>query len=202
MVKKTFNDVATPMIHEPEGEIRSVYYRQTVGYDKDGRILFDVMSRPKWQNGGGFVISYTEKVCDFLAKYSTGSVVRLFLYIAHRQSYGQGGCFGFRCSHKYLQQVLKLDRSTVWEGLKLLKEKGLVNESRVDGHTEFMVNPDYVTIGADKKTRVRVWASRTGQGTYTDSDVRSTKANLDGLVSPLVRPRSSVSLDDDICEMN
>lgn len=141
---------------------KSVSYKEVIGYDADGQVLYDVVQRPRYQNGRGFVISYTAKLNEFLCRVSTGSIVRVFLYIAHNQSYGENGQFGFRCSHKHIEQALRLDRTTVWDALKYLKDNRLVNETRVDGCPEFMVNPDYVTIGADKKLRVRVWQSRCG----------------------------------------
>lgn len=147
---------------------RSVSYKEVIGYDANGQVLYDVVQRPRYQNGSGFVISYTSKINEFLMRVSTGSIVRVFLYIAHNQSYGQNGQFGFRCSHKHIEQALRLDRTTVWDALKFLKDKGIVNETRVDGCPEFMVNPEYVTIGADKNVRVREWINRRG-GAVIDS---------------------------------
>lgn len=98
---------------------------------------------------------------DFIESTRQGSVVRLFLYLAHNQNYGtEGKTFGYRCSHKYLQQVLGLDRKSVYNAVAYLKEKFLLIETREDGTSEFMVNPNYITIGSDKKTRMRVWNER------------------------------------------
>lgn len=141
---------------------RSVSYKEVIGYDAEGQVIYDTIQRPRYQNGRGFVISYTAKLNEFLMRVSTGSIVRVFLYIAHNQSYGQNGQFGFRCTHKHIEQALRLDRTTVWDALKFLKDKGLVTETRIDGCPEFMVNPEYVTIGADKNLRVREWTRRRG----------------------------------------
>ena len=137
-----------------------VAYKETIGYDVNGEVVYDNVKRSVRQNGGGFVISYTEKMCDFLARVSTGSVVRVFLYIAHHQNYGNDGIFGFRCTHKFLEQALRLDRKSVYSALATLKDKYLLVETREGGCTEFMVNPQYVTIGQDKKARVREWNLR------------------------------------------
>ena len=139
-----------------------VVYQQFVGVNAKGEVVYDVTKRARvTQNGDGFVISYTEKMCDFLSRVSTGSIVRVFLYIAHNQNYGNDGkAFGYRCSHKYLQQVLRMTKPTLWEALKYLKDNFLVNECRVNGLPEFMVNPNYVTIGNDKKARVAEWNRR------------------------------------------
>ena len=145
-----------------EDTSKSVSYKEIIGYGDDGEVLYDVVRRPRSRNGSGFVISYTAKLNDFLRRVSAGSVVRVFLYIAHNQSYGQNGQFGMRCSHRHIEEALQLDRSTVWDALKFLKDKRLLNETRVDGCCEFMVNPEYVTIGADRNIRVREWQRRCG----------------------------------------
>ena len=111
--------------------IDATQYLEVVRYDKNGEILSRVEKKAVSKNGSGFVISYTEKVCDFLAKTDKASVVRIFLFIAHHQQYGQDGCFGYRCSHKYLEQVLHLNRKTVYEALAELKKAFLVNEARI-----------------------------------------------------------------------
>lgn len=139
-----------------------IKYKQTVAYDENGEVVYDVTKNAaKCQNGGGFVLSYTEKMCEFLEKCSVGATVRVFLYIAHHQSFGNDGeQFGYRCSHKYLQQVLRLDRKSVYNALRSLKDSFLVNETKINGVSEFMVNPQYVTIGTDKKARLAVWNQR------------------------------------------
>ena len=139
---------------------RRVEYKRSIAYDEDGEVIYDVKRKPAWQNGGGFVISYTEKMCDFIAETGVGSIVRVFLFIAHHQNYGVDGVYGYRCTHKYLQQVLRLDRKSVYNALKYLKDKFLIHEGRFAGSTEFMVNPAYVTIGTEKKKRVAEWNKR------------------------------------------
>ena len=139
---------------------KRVEYKRSIAYDQNGEVIYDVKRKPAWQNGGGFVISYTEKMCDFIAETGVGSTVRVFLYIAHHQNYGVDGVFGYRCTHKYLQQVLRLDRKSVYNALRYLKDKFLIHEGKFAGATEFMVNPAYVTIGTEKKKRVAEWNSR------------------------------------------
>lgn len=134
---------------------------ETVRYDENGEVIVDTVRKIRSKNGSGFVISYTAKMLEFIESTRQGSVVRLFLYLAHNQNYGtEGKTFGYRCSHKFLQQVLGLDRKSVYNAIAYLKEKFLLIETSEDGSTEFMVNPNYVTIGADKKARMRVWNER------------------------------------------
>ncbi len=134
---------------------------ETIRYDSQGNVISDFVRKSRSQNGSGWVISYTAKMCDFIATTKQGSVVRLFLYLAHNQQYGTDGkTYGYRCSHKFLQQVLSLDKKSIYNALQQLKENFLVLETREEGTSEFMVNPNYVTLGTDKKTRMRVWNQR------------------------------------------
>lgn len=142
-------------------EVARVVYKEVITYDENGEVVYDTMRKVSSPNGGGFVISYTEKMCDFISKCRTGSVVRLFLYVAHHQSYGNDGIqFGYRCSRKFLEGILGLDRKSVYSAIVYLKDKFLLHEMKIDGQTEYMVNPAYVTIGADKKRRVVEWERR------------------------------------------
>ena len=137
-----------------------VLYRGSYGVDCNGEIVYDTMSRPVYENGGGFVISYTAKMLDFIAKTRAGSVVRLFVYLAHQQQFANSGQFGFRCTRKYLEQVLGLDRKSVYSGLKELQDNFLIIETKVNGGSEFMVNPAYVTIGRGRRERDTEWSRR------------------------------------------
>lgn len=137
-----------------------VVYRGSYGVDSDGEIVYDTMSRPVYENGGGFVISYSEKMLDFITKTSTGSVVRLFVFLAHQQRFANSGQFGYRCTRKYLEHVLNLDRKSVYRALKELQDNFLVLETKIDGVSEFMVNPAYVTIGRGRRERDTEWSRR------------------------------------------
>lgn len=136
------------------------YMRQTTVCDKNGEIISDVTRKVVRQNGSGFVISYTEKMIDFLKKVSTSATVRVFLLLAHRQGYGDNGIYGYRCSKKYLSEVLHLTRKSIYDAINYLIDNFLVVENKFDGQTEFMVNPDYVTIGTNKQARLREWSQR------------------------------------------
>lgn len=138
-----------------------VVSKQTIGYDANGEIVFEMTRKPFRANGSGFVVSYTDKICELLSKVRTGSVIRVFFFIAHHQQYGSDGKqFGYRCSHKHIEESLDLDKSVVWDALKYLRDNFLVLESKVEGFSEFMVNPNYITIGSNKKERLREWSRR------------------------------------------
>ena len=136
------------------------FYKEVITYDDCGNVISDTVSLNRKKNGSGFVISYTAKMCEFLEKNTKGSIVRLFVYIAHHQNYGKDGVFGFRTTRQYLSKVLRLNPKTVYEGLEYLLSEFLIVENRFDGVLEFMVNPAYVTVGSDKKIREQEWNLR------------------------------------------
>lgn len=145
---------------EKANQVHRAAYVEVTRYDSNGELISSSTFTAKKQNGGGFVISYTEKMTDFIAKTETPSVVRIFLYLAHNQQYGVNGVYGYRCTRKYLETALNITRKSVYSALTKLKEDFLVNEIKVDGLSEFMVNPNYVTMGRDKQARVREWNLR------------------------------------------
>lgn len=142
---------------DEESERPKVYERVFMECDKNGEIIRSYSSRSRSQNGSGFVLSYTEKISELILKVEQASILRVFFYIAHHQHHELGG---YRCSRKHLAETLNLNAKTVYDALKWLQDHFIVNESRVDGQLEFMVNPAYVTVGADKKKRLALWNSR------------------------------------------
>ena len=160
MVKQKSNVVEFSAPLSATEKVNRTAYVEVSRYDSNGELISSNTFTAKKQNGSGFVISYTEKMSEFIEKTSVPSVVRIFLYIAHKQQYGVNGVYGYRCTRKHFEQALKIDRKSVYSALTSLKNDFLVNELKVDGLSEFMVNPNYVTMGRDKQDRVREWNRR------------------------------------------
>lgn len=163
MVKKKSNVVEfkSPLSATAKAEqANRTAYVEVSRYDSNGELISAATFKARKQNGSGFVISYTEKMTEFIAKTDTPSVVRIFLYLAHNQQYGVNGVYGYRCTRKHLEQVMNITRKSVYSALTKLKEDFLVNETKIDGLSEFMVNPNYVTMGRDKQARIREWNLR------------------------------------------
>lgn len=134
-----------------------VYARAVISYDDAGNEISHSVSRVQSQNGSGFVLSYSDKICDLIAKVTQPTILRVFFYIAHNQHHELGG---FRVSRKHISDALNIDAKSVYSALRWLQENYLVLETRVDGQLEFMVNPNYVTVGANKKARLSLWNAR------------------------------------------
>lgn len=145
---------------DSSSEVPRVRYKDITTYDDNGEVISQTTVQNIGRNGSGFVLSYTAKMDEFVRKTSTGAVVRVFLYLAHHQNYGVDGVFGYRCSRQHICDALGLTRKTVYSALEYLISEFLVNEIRVAGTLEYMVNPDYVTVGSNRKARDREWSQR------------------------------------------
>lgn len=137
-----------------------VWYKDVTLYDQQGEVISHSTVKNVGKNGGGFVLSYTAKMDEFIKKTSTGAVVRVFLYLAHHQNYGVDGIFGYRCSRQHICDALGLTRRSVYGALEYLIKEFLVNEIRIAGVNEYMVNPAYITVGSNRKARDKEWSQR------------------------------------------
>ena len=122
-----------------------------------------------------FTVTYSERCIEFVKKHSTGSILQIFFYLALNQdSNSENVIGGFKCTKKHLEDELKLRKSTVWSALKYLEDELLVNETIINGQTEFMVNPYYVMVGEDRDKRIAEWVRRV----KLDNEKRRAKRNL------------------------
>lgn len=142
----------------------SGYVRQVTTIDEGtGEIISDVFSRGS-PNGKGYILMYTEKVVKLITDCPSASTLKVFMLLSMGQQFEERGMI---TTKKAIQDKLGIDKSTCLVAFKWLKEHFIINECKIDGHTEFMVNPEYVTIGRDKKKRqaewLRRWAGKTVQ---------------------------------------
>lgn len=144
-------------IRDDLGERRTIVRKVTQGIDENGEVVYETSSAVRPKNKGGFVMVYSQKVTEFIKKCSQPSVIRVFIYIAMNQHHELGG---FRASRKHISEALGIDRRSVFNALEYLIDKNIVNEIHVCGQLEYMVNPDYVTVGADRVKRERMWKQR------------------------------------------
>lgn len=131
--------------------------RQVVTADADtGEIFSDVFTAGS-PNGKGYVLMYTEKVVKLIADCPSAATLKVFMLLSMGQQFDERG---YITTKKAVQDKLGITKPTCIEAFKWLKENFIINETKIDGHTEFMVNPEYVTIGRDKKKRQAEWIRR------------------------------------------
>jgi len=140
----------------------SGYIKQTAVYDEStGELIREVLTRGS-PNGKGWVIVYTENTQELLLKCNSAATLKVFMFLAMNQQFEERG---FVTTKKYVQETLGIDKKTCICAFNWLKENMIINETRVNGCTEFMVNPRYVTVGRDKKAREKEWVKRWTGGT-------------------------------------
>ncbi len=132
-------------------------FTEIITYDEQG----DMVSRKMFKgssNGKGWCMMYTDKVTDLILKCPSGATVKVFMLLAMGQQFDERGMITTKTA---IQEKLGITKPTCLAAFKWLKENFIINEYKNDGgYTEFMVNPEYVSIGKDKKKRQREWIRR------------------------------------------
>ena len=84
--------------------------------------------------------------------------IKIFLYLAIKQP--NDGIRGYIIDKKQLQFDLKLTRTVFFDSLRWLKENLVVNELKLVGESDFMVNPYIVMNNGDRDARIAEWVRR------------------------------------------
>lgn len=158
----------------------SGYIKQTSIYDDEtGELIREVTSKGS-PNGRGWVMMYTDNVQELLLKCNSAATLKVFMLLAVNQKFEERG---YITTKQAVQEKLGITKKTCIEAFNWLKENMVINEIRVNGCTEFMVNPRYVTVGRDKKAREKEWVKRwTGGVVSTQRLPESKKIKLIGEV--------------------
>ena len=154
------------------------YIKQTSIYDDEtGELIREVTSKGS-PNGKGWVMMYTSNVQELLLKCNSAATLKVFMLLAVNQQFEERG---YITTKQAVQEKLGITKKTCIEAFNWLKENMVINETRVNGCTEFMVNPRYVTVGRDKKAREKEWVKRwTGGVVSTQRLPESKKIKLIG----------------------
>ncbi len=157
MAKKLSKAVELNADNPDVGKLITPNFTEVITYDERG----DMVSRKMFKgsrNGKGWCMMYTDKVTDLILKCPSGATVKVFMLLAMGQQFDERGCITTKTA---VQEKLGITKPTCLAAFKWLKENFIINEYKNDGgYTEFMVNPEYVSIGKDKKKRQREWVRR------------------------------------------
>ena len=85
-------------------------------------------------------------------------IIKIFFYLAFHQP--DEGIRGYQIDKTQLQYDLKLCRTNFLVALRWLKENLVVNELKLVGYSDFMVNPYIVMNNGDKNERIAEWNRR------------------------------------------
>lgn len=84
--------------------------------------------------------------------------IKIFLYLAFHQP--QEGIRGYVIDKTQLNFDLKLSRTKFFKALRWLKENLVVNELKMVGYSDFMINPYIVMNNGDRDARIAEWTRR------------------------------------------
>ena len=152
------------------------YVRKTEIFDGDTGEMISESTSVGSPNGRGYVLMYTEKVKDLIVRCPSASTLKVFMLLSMGQQFEERGMI---TTKKAIQDKLGIDKSTCLAAFKWLKDNFIVNECKVEGHTEFMVNPEFVTIGRDKKKRQIEWVRRWSNQTIATIESPKNKRSIE-----------------------
>ena len=106
------------------------------------------------QNGEDWVIWYREALMN-LALDAPLSAWKVFAILASKQEF-EGG---IKTTKQAIANELHISYENVMRGFKWLKENHYVKETKTNGQTEFLLNPNVTTCGKNKKAKIELWQS-------------------------------------------
>lgn len=98
---------------------------------------------------------YQDRAWDLISKAPNATVLKVFMYLACGQTYNGG----LKTTKRAVEERLGLSHKSVALAFKWLKDNFIVHEWRVDGVSEFMINPQYVCVGKLDE-RMKIWVNR------------------------------------------
>ena len=107
------------------------------------------------QNGDDWMILYKETYRNLIIENTNPSVLRVFGLLMTKQEFENG----IKATKKSLADELKISYDSVMVAFKWLKENGYVKEHKVNGITEFVLNPNVTTCGKNRKAKIDLWNS-------------------------------------------
>lgn len=138
--------------------------KQTIIYDEDSGEVYSDKTTSGSANGKGFVLMYTERVQKLILECPSATTLKVFMLLSMGQQFEERGMV---TTKKAVQEKLGITKPTCLAAFDWLKDRMIINESKINGCTEFMVNPAYVTVGRDRKKRQKEWIRRWSGGTIT-----------------------------------
>ena len=127
--------------------------RTTIYDDETGEIIRDSVKRGT-QNGDGWMIVYNDAF-EELGRTAPLTAWKVFAALAANQEFEKG----FKTTKRAIAEKMEISYDNVMRGFNWLKENGYLKERKIDGVSEFLLNPDVTTCGKNKKKKLELWNS-------------------------------------------
>ncbi len=134
--------------------MRKISTKTTVIDDETGEIIRETFNRGS-QNGDDWMIVYRESFEDFLLTAPDFTTAKVFGVLMTQQNF-EGG---INTTKKAVADRIKVSYRSVMTAFNWLKEHSYIKERKVNGQTEFLLNPDVTTCGKNKKKKLELWNS-------------------------------------------
>lgn len=128
--------------------------KTTVINEETGEIIRTSFNRGS-QNGDDWMIVYKEPYMNFLLTAPDFITTKVFGWLMTKQEFENG----VRSTKKTVADELEISYRSVIAAFNWLKEHKYIKERKVNGQTEFLLNPDVTTCGKNKKKKVELWNS-------------------------------------------
>lgn len=129
--------------------------RQTTVFDSETNRVIKSSVNYGTQNGDGWVIVYQDAYMNLLCETTNPSILRIFGSLMTKQSFDGG----VKTTKKAIYEELGIERTSAWKAFKWLKENLYIKERKVNGITEFLLNPYVTTCGKNRKEKIKLWES-------------------------------------------
>jgi len=106
------------------------------------------------QNGDDWVIIYREALLE-LGRTAPLTAWKVFAALGSSQEFKTG----VKITKRAVAEKMNMSYNNVMRGFNWLKENSYIKERKVDGQTEFLLNPDVTTCGKQKQAKLALWNS-------------------------------------------
>ena len=125
----------------------------TVFDPETGEIIRNAVSFGS-QNGDDWVIWYRNALRS-LAIDAPLVAWKVLAALASKQEFEDG----INTTKQAVADSLKISYDNVMRGFKWLKENKYLKERKVNGQTQFLLNPNVTTCGKNRKAKIELWES-------------------------------------------
>ena len=129
--------------------------QQNIVFDSEtGEIIKDSVNYGT-QNGDGWVIVYRDAYMQLALEANDATVFKVFASLMTKQEF-EGG---IKTTKKAIADELGITYRSIMRAFKWLKEHKYIKETKTNGQTEFLLNPNVTTCGKNKKAKIELWQS-------------------------------------------
>ena len=126
--------------------------KQVTIFDAEtGEVIKDAVTFGS-QNGEGWFIMYRKSLED-LTINAPFAALKVFLNLASKQEFEDG----INTTKQAVADSLKISYDNVMRGFKWLKENNYVKERKVNGQTQFLLNPRVTSCGKNRNAKIKLW---------------------------------------------